>query len=90
MSGPRFSQHLNRALEANSAISVRAGHIWANAFSNDRLPEACVSDVTDLPIPARQGAAETMATAPHLAPGELVGLFNNGDPDVRKAAVAAI
>ncbi|MBB2504050.1 hypothetical protein H5411_33530, partial [Amycolatopsis echigonensis] len=88
--GPRFSRHLNRALEADSPIAVRAGHIWANAYLNDRLPQACTPDVTDLPILARQGAAETMATAPHLAPDELVRLFDDGDPDVRKAAAAAI
>ncbi|MGK4593733.1 hypothetical protein [Amycolatopsis sp. w19] len=88
--GPRFARHLNHALETDSPIAVRAGHIWANALLNDRLPEACPSDVTDLPILARQGAAQTMATAPHLAATELVRLFDDGDPDVRKAASVAI
>ena len=88
--GPRFSRHLNQALEADSPIAVRAGHIWANALLNDRLPDACISDVTDLPILARQGAAQTMATAPHLAANELARLFDDGDPGVRKAAAAAI
>ncbi|GAB3155154.1 hypothetical protein GCM10027258_59760 [Amycolatopsis stemonae] len=58
--GPRFSRHLDRALEADSPIAVRSGHIWANALLNDRLPEACISDVTDLPILARRGAAQTI------------------------------
>ncbi|MEV6828206.1 hypothetical protein [Amycolatopsis sp. NPDC051102] len=88
--GARFSPHLNRALEADSPVAVRAGHIWANAFLNGRLPEACLSDVISLPILAQQGAAQTMATAPHLAPDALVRLFDVDDPDVRKAAAAAI
>jgi hypothetical protein len=88
--GARFSRHVNRALEADGPIAVKAGHIWANALLNDRVPAACPSDVTDLPVRARQGAAQTMATAPHLAPDVLVRLFDDGDPEVRKAAAAAI
>ncbi|WP_328614077.1 hypothetical protein OHS18_38385 [Amycolatopsis sp. NBC_00355] len=88
--GARFSGHLNRALDADDDIAVKAGHIWANASLNDLLPEACPSDIADLPVRARQGAAQTMATAPQRAHGVLVRLFDDGDPDVRKAAAAAI
>ncbi|MGV9364997.1 hypothetical protein [Amycolatopsis sp. NPDC003731] len=88
--GARFSRHLNRALDADREIAVKAGHIWANASLNDLLPEACHSDVADLPVRARQGAAQTMATAPQRAHEVLVRLFDDDDPDVRKAAAAAI
>ncbi|WP_216216906.1 hypothetical protein [Amycolatopsis aidingensis] len=88
--GARFSRHLNRALEADSSIAVKAGHIWANALLNNLLPDACPADITDLPVRARQGAAQTIATAPHLAPDVLVTLFDDEDPDVRKAAAAVI
>ncbi len=88
--GTRFSRHLNRALEADSPIALKAGHIWANALLNDLLPDECPSDVTDLPVCVRQGAAQTMATAPHLASDALVRLFDDEDPEVRKAAAAAI
>ncbi|WP_410615844.1 hypothetical protein [Amycolatopsis sp. lyj-109] len=89
-SGTRFSRYLNRALEEEDPIAARAGHIWANALLNDLVPAACPSDVTDLPVQARQGAAQTLATAPHLAPDMLLGLFDDEDPEVRKAAAAAI
>ncbi|WP_410671248.1 hypothetical protein [Amycolatopsis sp. cmx-4-68] len=88
--GARFSRHLDRALNADRPIAVKAGHIWANALLNDRLPETCPSDITGLPVHARQGAAQTIATAPHLAPDVLVRLFNDEDADVRKSAAAAI
>jgi hypothetical protein len=83
--GPRTTPRRTCSLHGRDRlIAVRAGHIWANALLNDRLPAACPSDVTDLPARARQGAAQTIVTAPHLAHDVLVRLFDDEDADVRK------
>ncbi len=88
--GRRFARHLNRALEADHPVALRAGHVWAHAWLNDLLPESCPTDVIDLPSSARQGAAQSIATTPHLAPDALIKRFDDEDAEVRKAAAAAI
>ncbi|MFC9250032.1 hypothetical protein [Amycolatopsis thailandensis] len=88
--GTRFARHLNRALEADHHIAVRAGRIWAQLWLTNLLPEACPTEVIDLPSPVRLGAAQTVARAPHLALDVLIKLFDDEDAEVRKAAAAAI
>ncbi|ONF73868.1 hypothetical protein AVR91_0206385 [Amycolatopsis keratiniphila subsp. keratiniphila] len=88
--GDRFARHLNRTLEAVDHFAVRAGHIWANALLNDLLPAACPAVPDALPEAARQGAAATIASAPHLATDILIDLFDDQSPRVRKAASAAV
>ncbi|WP_285505065.1 hypothetical protein [Actinokineospora sp. NBRC 105648] len=86
----RFANHLNRALAGPDSVAEQAGHIWANAYGNDRLPTTVPADHTTFCPAARRGIAQTLATAPSVVPDVLATLFNDSDETVRAAASLAI
>ena len=54
----RFGPTLAEALDRSDNIAKRAGRIWAVARWNGQLPADIDTDVSALPVVARQGAAE--------------------------------
>lgn len=86
----RFAAHLTRALDGPEAVAEGAGHTWAVARTNDRLPPSVASTISALPSAACRGVASALAAAPATIPDLLVELFDHSDPSVRDAAAGAI
>ncbi len=86
----RFAPHLRRALDGPDTVAERAGSVWAVAFAHDSLGDLVPTDLARLSTPARLGAAAAFATDPTVAAEQLIRLFDDEDPAVRKAAASAV
>ena len=85
-----FAPLVNRALAGPEAVARRAGMVWAAASRAGRLAPPLATELADLNGPARAGAAALLASAADNAPDELAALFDDADPDVRRAAARAL
>lgn len=86
----KFTPQLVRALAGEDSAAERAGYTWAFAFLQDLLDDPAPTDLTALSAPARRGAAAAFASDPSIAPLQLIRLFSDQDPTVRKAAAHAL
>ena len=86
----RFTPHLLRALDGPSSVGKRAGSTWAVTLLQDLLVDPAPRDLETLSGPARCGAATVFAANPSIAPQQLVRLFNDEEPTVRRAAAYAL
>lgn len=86
----RFTPNLLRALAGRDSVAKRAGSAWANAFAHDMLTAPSPLDVATLSSPARRGAAALFASAPSIAPEQLIQLLDDEDHTVRQAAALAM
>ncbi|MGH3319504.1 MAG: NB-ARC domain-containing protein [Streptosporangiaceae bacterium] len=86
----RFASYLRRALDGPESVAERGGQVWAIAFVHDVLVDPAPTDLVDLCPPARRGSAKAIATNPTVALQQLILLFNDEDPTVRKAAAPSV
>ncbi len=80
----RFGPTLAEALDRSDNVAKRAGRIWAVARWHEQLPAGIVTDVSALPVAARQGAAEIFASSVADSFNDLRGLFDDPDPEVQQ------
>jgi hypothetical protein len=85
-----FTPHLLRALTGQDSVAERAGSTWAVAFVHDLLVDPAPRHPGALSAPARRGAAAAFASDPPAALQQLIRLFDDEDPTVRKAAAHAL
>jgi hypothetical protein len=86
----RFTGSLGRALDGPDETAELAGHVWALALLNDCLDESVVHDVSCLPVAARRGAGEQLASEPDRRPDLISVLFNDEDLEVRDKAAGVL
>ena len=78
----RFGPMLSEALDRSDDVAKRAGRIWAVARWHEQLPAGIVTDVSALPVAARQGAAAIFASSVADSFDDLRDLFDDPDPEV--------
>lgn len=86
----RFALTLARALAGPESVAIRGGHIWAVLSYRGDLRTPVATDISDLPVAARAGAAAVFAHNASDSIGELAALFDDGDAEVRKQASLAM
>lgn len=86
----RFGPTMVRALSSSSEIARRGGRIWAVAFEQDRLGDGVTTDVRDLSVEARKGAAEVFVQEVSNSLDTLPFLFDDNDTEVREISARAL
>jgi hypothetical protein len=82
----RFSRHLERAIEGPNNVAERGGHVWAIADYRGSIVDPVGRVVNALPTRARVGAAKVLAENIADTASALIELFDDPEPDVRRAA----
>jgi hypothetical protein len=86
----RFAATLADGLAASNPIATRAGVVWAVSLLNDGLTPGLPAEIGDLSPAARQGAAQVFQVNVADAQAQLIELFDDDDPEVRRHAAAAM
>lgn len=86
----RFAATLTAGLTASDPIARRAGVVWAIALLSNGLPAGQPTELSDLSPAARRGAAEVFKFNVADAQTQLIELFDDDDPDVRRHAAGAL
>lgn len=86
----RFTPYLSRALAAPDTAGKNAGSCWAVLYVRELLLEPLPRNLESLSAAARHGAAVVFASDPATASAQLIRLFDDDEPSVRKAAAHAM
>ena len=86
----RFAATLAAGLAGSDPIATRAGVVWAVLFLNVGLTPGLPAELGDLSPAARRGAAEVFRVNVADAHSQLIELFDDDDPGVRRHAAGAM
>lgn len=86
----RFAATLDDGLAASNPIATRAGVVWAVSLLSDGLTPGLPAELGDVSPAARQGAAQVFQVNVADAQAQLIELFDDDDPEVRRHAAGAM